>query len=67
MVIGSKRELGQVLTVSRASEEIGVHHATLYNWISLGRAAYVEFGGVLFVPVVEVVRLKKMKSKKAAG
>jgi len=61
----TKSELGQVLTVNRASEEIGIHHATLYRWIAAGKVAHVDFGGVLFVPVIEVARLKKEKNRKA--
>ena len=61
------RELkrGDVLTVSKASEEIGMHHVTLYKWINDGKVAHVEFGGVFFVPVGEVERLKREKNKKS--
>ena len=61
----TKSGLGRVLTVNQASEEIGIHQATLYRWIADGKVAHVDFGGVLFVPVVEVARLKKEKNKKA--
>jgi excisionase family DNA binding protein len=56
---------GEAVTVNTASEEIGIHHATLYRWIQAGKVAYIQFGGILFVPTTEVERLKNEKNKKA--
>ena len=54
---------GEVLTVNAASEEIGIHHATLYRWAEAGKVAFVRFGGIMFIPVTEVQRLKKEKNE----
>ncbi len=59
-------EPGEVLTVNAASEEIGIHHATLYRWAEAGKVAFVRFGGIMFIPVTEVQRLKKEKKNQAA-
>ena len=56
---------GEVLTVNAASEEIGIHHATLYRWAEAGKVAFVRFGGIMFIPVTEVQRLKKEKNNQA--
>ena len=58
--------LGEVLTVNAASEKIGIHHATLYRWAEAGKVAFVRFGGIMFIPVTEVKRLRNEKNKQAA-
>lgn len=58
---------GEVLTVNTASEEIGIHHATLYRWIDAGKVAFVRFGGLMFIPVREVERLREEKKQKTAS
>ncbi len=62
----TKLNPGEVLTVNAASEEIGIHHATLYRWAEAGKVAFVRFGGIMFIPVTEVQRLKKEKNDQAA-
>ncbi len=59
----TKLDPGEVLTVNAASEEIGIHHATLYRWADAGKVAFVRFGGIMFIPVTEVQRLKKEKNE----
>lgn len=51
------------LTVPRAAKEIGVHFATIYRWIDAGKVASLKFGGILFIPITEVQRLKNTNSK----
>ena len=63
----TKLNPGEVLTVNAASEEIGIHHATLYRWAEAGKVAFVRFGGIMFIPVTEVQRLKKEKDNQAAS
>lgn len=58
---------GDVLNVNAASEKIGIHHATLYRWAEAGKVAFVRFGGIMFIPVTEVERLKREKNEQAAG
>ena len=60
----SELKPGGVLTVNRASGEIGVHHDTLYTWIAAGKLVYVEFGGVFFIPVAEINRLRAERLRK---
>lgn len=56
---------GEVLPVNPASVEIGIHHATLYHWAQIGKVAFVNFGGIMFIPVTEVERLKREKNQEA--
>lgn len=53
---------GNVLTVIDAASEIGVHYTTLYRWIDHDEVAFVTFGRTIFIPYLEVERLKKAKS-----
>jgi len=62
----TKLKPGEVLTVAAASEIVGIHHATLYRWIQAGRVAFVNFGGMIFVPVIEAERLRKERNKETA-
>jgi len=50
---------GDVLKVYVAAREIGVRNVTLYRWTQAGKASYVMFGGIMFIPVTEVLRLKQ--------
>lgn len=62
-----ERELGKgdVLTIAAAAELIGVHHATLYRWAEAGKVSFVRFGGIMFIPVTEVNRVKVRKQEAA--
>jgi len=57
---------GDVLSVNAAAREIGVRNVTLYRWTQAGKASYVMFGGIMFIPVTEVERLKREINKQAA-
>jgi len=59
------RELqpGDVLSVRDAANEIGVHFTTLYRRVKAGKIVYVAFGGSIFIPALEVERLKIQKAK----
>ena len=65
-MVTKERKPGDVLGVNAASEEIGMHHVTLYRWIADGKVAYVQFGGIMFIPVREVERLKRERENKKA-
>jgi len=65
-MVTTKLQKGDVLTVAAAAEEIGIHHATLYRWAEAGKVAFVRFGGIMFIPVTEIERLKRERNKKAA-
>jgi len=49
----------QFLTVPKAALQVGKPKMTLYRWISQNKLSVVRFGGILFVPVSEVERLKR--------
>jgi len=59
--------MGDVTTVMDAAKELGVHFSTLYRWIEKGNVVYLRFGGIVFVPVAEIARLKKERNKKTAS
>ena len=56
---------GDVLSVNAAAREIGVRNVTLYRWTQAGKASYVMFGGIMFIPVTEIERLKRERNKQA--
>jgi len=65
-MVTAKHQKGDILTVAAAAEEVGIHHATLYRWSQAGKVAYVIFGGIMFIPVTEIERLKKERNKETA-
>ena len=65
-MVTTKLQKGDVLTVAAAAEEVGIHHATLYRWAEAGKVAFVRFGGIMFIPVTEVIRLKNERNKETA-
>ncbi len=54
-----------LVTVMTAAKEIGVHFATLYRWIDAGDVITARVGGILFIPIDEVERLKNKKAAEA--
>ena len=58
---------GKVIQVLEAANELGVHFTTVYRWVQAGKIVYVTFGDTLFIPVLEVERLKKNKANEAQG
>jgi len=59
MQIETKSVPGSVMGVREAAKEIGVHYVTLYRWVKDSEIVYVTFGGSIFIPTLEVERLKK--------
>ncbi|MDO9574128.1 MAG: hypothetical protein Q7I94_03955, partial [Candidatus Contubernalis sp.] len=55
---------GDVLSVRNAAREVGAHFTTLYRQVQKGKIVYVNYGGSIFIPVLEVERLKREKTKK---
>ena len=55
---------GDVLSARDAAREIGVHFTTVYRWVQAGDIVYITFGGSIFIPALEVERLKREKNKK---
>ena len=58
---------GDVLSGRDAANAIGVHFTTIYRWVQKGEIVYINFGGSIFIPVLEVLRLKKEKLKQEAA
>jgi len=56
---------GDVLSVRAAAKETGIHFTTLYRWVRDEQIVYITFGGSIFIPVLEVQRLKREKNRKA--
>jgi len=59
-----KIQAGEVLTVPKAAEYLGKPKMTLYRWIDANKISWLKFGGILFIPMSEVERIK---NKQAAG
>lgn len=59
-----KLQPGDVLSVREAAKEIGAHYVTLYRWITANKIVYVTFGRTIFIPVLEVERLKRERALK---
>lgn len=57
---------GRVVPVIEAANDIGVHFTTLYRWVQAGKIVFVSFGDTIFIPVIEVERLKNERNKQAA-
>ena len=51
------------MTVRAAAKQLGVHYVTLYRWINANGVVYITFGGTIFIPFLEVERLKKERAK----
>jgi excisionase family DNA binding protein len=58
-----KLQPGEVLTVPEAAKRLGKPKMTLYRWIDANKINWVRFGGVLFIPVSEIERLKNEKAE----
>ena len=66
MTMETMREMqpGDVLSVRDAAKKIGVHYVTVYRWIQSRDIVYVTFGGNVFIPFLEVERLKRERANK---
>lgn len=57
-------ERGGSVTVIEAARRLGMHYTTLYRRIEAAKVVWFKFGGVIFIPVTEVERLKKERKMK---
>ena len=48
-----------VLSVQEAANAIGCSRLAVYRWIEKGKIIGLRFGGILYVPVSEVERVKE--------
>jgi len=61
-----KVQSADIITVPAAAKLLGKPKMTLYRWIDAGKVISIKLGGILFIPVTEVERLKN-KNRKATG
>jgi len=54
----------EFVTVPEAAKQLGKPKMTLYRWIAANKLIAVTFGGILFVPVSEVERLRNNQAAK---
>jgi len=54
-----------LVSVAKAAEELGRPRITIYRWIESGKIVGVKLGGILFIPVSEVERLKEINEEAA--
>lgn len=54
---------GDLVSVQDAAKELGRPRVTIYRWIEAGKIIGIKFGGILFVPVSELERLKDQGKK----
>jgi len=58
-----KIQADEVVTVPEAAKRLGRPKMTLYRWIDARKILWLKFGGILFIPVSEVERLKNKKGE----
>jgi len=51
------------MTVRQAAKRIGVHFTTIYRWADAGTILSINFGGILFIPMSEIERLKNQAAR----
>ena len=59
----TQKQATDFITVRQAAKQIGVHFTTIYRWVDAGTILSINFGGILFIPTSEVVRLKNKKNQ----
>jgi len=60
--MATQKQATDFITVRQAAKQIGVHFTTIYRWIDAGTILSINFGGILFIPISEVVRLKNKQT-----
>lgn len=55
---------GDLVSVANAARALDRSKMTIYRWVDAGKIVGIELGGMLFIPVSEVERLK---NDRAAG
>ena len=54
-------ESADLMSMQEAARELGIPRTTLYRWAQRQKIITIRLGGVLFVPISEVGRLKALK------
>lgn len=60
--VTTKNQATDFMTARKAAKQIGVHFTTIYDWISAGKILNIRFGGIFFIPVSEIERLKNERT-----
>lgn len=55
-----------IVTVPEAAKRLGKPKMTLYRWIDANRIVSIKLGGILFIPISEVERIKNEQAATAA-
>jgi len=55
-----------LMSVQDAAKALNRHRYQIYRWIEAGKIIGIRLGGILFVPVSEVKRLKREINEQAA-
>jgi len=55
-----------LVSVAQAALELGKPRVTIYRWVEDRKVVAIRLGGILFVPVSEVERLKREINTQAA-
>lgn len=53
-----KIQTDDIITVPGAAKQLGKPKMTLYRWIDAGKIVSIKLGGILFIPVSEIERIK---------
>ena len=61
-MVNEAKEAKELYTVPETAKELGEFPMTLYRWIDADKLIAVKLGGILFVPVSEIKRLKNQKA-----
>ncbi|MBA7659474.1 hypothetical protein ES703_67455 [subsurface metagenome] len=55
-----------LMSVQDAAKALNRHRYQIYRWIDAGKIISIKLGGIMFIPVTEVERLKKERKEQAA-
>jgi hypothetical protein len=58
-------EAKELFTVPEAAKEFGEFPMTLYRWIEAKKLIAIKLGGILFVPLSEIERIKLERATEA--
>ena len=66
MTLGEiKVQSEDIVTVPEAAKQLGKPKMTLYRWIDAKKIICFKLGGILFIPISEVERLKNKQTAEA--
>jgi excisionase family DNA binding protein len=62
-----KMDTKDLVSVAQAAKELSKPRYTLYRWVNANKMIGVRLGGILFIPISEVERMKKELETEPAG